>query len=256
MKRYLPPQHGAWAFLGLPLLLGASVMDWTPLVLVLAVAWVAAYPLSYAALGLVRSPHPDRFRRPFVVWLVVVGPAGLALAVARPWLVWVGVGYLALFAVNLGYARRHDERALLNDLVFVLECSVMVPVTAALGDATGSGWSPAVLLDVPASAWVLTALCALVLTGSTLQVKSLIRERRDRRYAYAAQAFAVGSVPVAVALAWITGWPRSLWIVVPLVVLAVRAFALPGRDLPPARIGLVELGAFVVTALCGALAFP
>ncbi len=55
MSAYLPPQHGAWAFLGLPLALGLTQATWTPWLLVLAVAWIAAFPLSYAALALVRS---------------------------------------------------------------------------------------------------------------------------------------------------------------------------------------------------------
>src|SRR5665811_2441568 len=100
---YLPPQHGAWAFLGLPLVLGAVVAPGTLLLLVLALAWVAVYPLSYAALGLVRAKRPQRFRRPFVVWLAVVLPAVLVLVVARPWLVWVGLGYMAVLTVCLLY---------------------------------------------------------------------------------------------------------------------------------------------------------
>ena len=84
MSNYLPRQHGAWAFLGLPLVLGAIVATATPLTLVVAVAWVAAYPLSYAALGLVRARHPARFRRPFAVWLAVVLPAVVVLVVSRP----------------------------------------------------------------------------------------------------------------------------------------------------------------------------
>ncbi len=122
MSAYLPPQHGAWAFLGLPLVLGAIVAPGTPLLLVLAVAWVAADPLSYAALGLVRARRPQRFRAPFAVWLAMVLPAVVVLVVSRPWLVWVGLGYLTLFTVNLRYAKHNDERAIGNDLVFDAEC--------------------------------------------------------------------------------------------------------------------------------------
>lgn len=101
MSTYLPPQHGAWAFLGLPLVLGAIVAPMSWLLAVLAVAWAAVYPLSYAALGLVRARRPQRFRRPFAVWLALVSPAVVVLLVTRPWLIWVGLGYLLLFAVNL-----------------------------------------------------------------------------------------------------------------------------------------------------------
>lgn len=253
MTTYLPPQHGAWAFLGLPLVLGAMVAPGTPLLLVLAIGWVAAYPLSYAALGLVRSRHPGRFRRPLALWTAVVLPAAAVLVVWRPWLVWVGLGYLALFAVNLRYARRNDERAIGNDLVFVAECTAMIVVMWAVG-AGGRSWSAPSPAGAPARVWILAIVCVLVLVGSTLHVKSLIRQRRDPRYARASKLFAVASVPVSIALAGWWGLPGGLVVVVPFVVLALRAFLVERRELRPAAIGLIELGGFVLVAGSSVLA--
>lgn len=242
---YVPPQHGAWAFLALPVLLGALVAPWTPLILLLALAWVAAYPMSYAAFGLVRATRSQRFRRPLLVWSVVAAVPALVLVVARPWLVWVGAVYAALFLVNLRYARRNDERALANDLVFVFECAAMVLVTWAVGVGDGS-FVPPPVVDVPLEVWILTAVAVLAMTGSTLHVKSLIRERRDPRFARASQAFAVGSVLAAAALAAAWGLPSGGWLVAPFVALAVRAFVVGRRPLKPMAIGLVELAGFVV----------
>lgn len=199
MSTYVPPQHGAWAFLALPLVLGAVVTPWTPLLVALAVAWVAAYPMSYAAFGLVRAKRPRRFRAPFLVWSAVVLPAAAILLVERPWLIWVGLGYALLFTVNMRYARRNNERALANDLVFIADCATIVAVTWAVG-AGARSWAPPGLDAVPARVWVLTAVCALVLLGSTLHVKSLIRERRDPRFARASRILALACVPVSIAL--------------------------------------------------------
>jgi hypothetical protein len=253
VSSYVPPQHGAWAFLGLPLVLGAVVTPWTPLLVLLAVAWVAAYPWSYAAFGLVRAKRPQRFRAPFLVWSAVVLPAAAALLVWRPWLVWVGLGYVALFAVNLHYARRNDERALANDAVFVAECAAMVAVTWAVGAGTRS-WTPPGVDAVPTHVWVLVVVCALVLLGSTLHVKSLIRERRDPRFARASHVFAIACVPASVALGAWWGWPSGAWLVAPFVVLAVRAYAVPRRALRPGAVGMIELGCFVLVALAAVLA--
>ena len=253
MSTYVPPQHGAWAFLGLPLILGLIVAPWTPLLLVLAIAWVATYPLSYAALGLVRAKRPQRFRAPFLVWSAVVLPATVVLLVSRPWLVWVGIAYAALFSINLGYARKNKERALTNDVVFVVECSAMVAVTWSVGVGSRS-WSPPSLGSVPDEVWVLVVVCALVLLGSTLHVKSLIRERRDRRYARASLVVASASVPTAVALAVWWGWPSGAWLIAPFIVLVVRAFAVPRRSMRPGAIGMVELACFVLVAAAASLA--
>jgi hypothetical protein len=249
----MPPQHGAWAFLGLPVLLAVPVTPWSPLLLVLAVAWVAAYPASYAALGLVRARRPERFRRPLLVWSLVLLPAALVLVVARPWLLAVGVGYLLLFAVNVGYARRNDERALLNDAVFVVECALMVVLTWAVGAGSRSATPPPA--EVPTQVWVLTVLCALVLVGSTLHVKSLVRERRDPRYARASRRVSLASVVVAGGLAGWWGLPGGLWLLLPFVLMAVRSLAAARlADARPARIGMVELGCFVTAVVAALLA--
>lgn len=253
MSAYLPPQHGAWAFLGLPLVLGAVVTPGTPLLLVLALAWVAAYPLSYAVLGLVRAKRPQRFRRPFVVWLVVVLPAVLVLVVARPWLVWVGLAYVALFMVNLRYAKHNDERDLVNELVFAAECSAMVAVVWSVG-AGGRSWTPPALHVVPNRVWILASVCMLVLVGSTLHVKSLIRERRDSRFERASKAVAVASVPASVPLATWWGWPGGTWLVFPFVFFAVRAFMVGRRTRRAGAIGIIELGGYVLVAVGSVLA--
>ena len=76
--------------------------------------------------------------------------------------------------------------------------------------------------------------------ASTLHVKSLIRERRDPRYARASLVVATLSVPAGVALAAWWGWPSGAWLIAPFVALAVRAFAVPGRSLRPGAIGMIE----------------
>lgn len=253
MSSYIPPQHGAWAFLVLPLVLGAVVAPGTPLFLVLAVAWVAAYPLSYAALGLVRAKRPQRFRRPFLVWLAVVLSTAFVLVVARPWLVWVGLAYVALFMINLRFARQNDERATVNELVFIAECSAMVTVVWSVG-AGRQSWTPPALDAVPDQVWVLTLVCALVLVGSTLHVKSLVRERRDARFARASKVVAVASIPASAALATWWGWPSGTWLVVPFVAFAMRAFIVGRRPLRPGAIGMIELGGFVLVAVGSVLA--
>lgn len=251
--RYVPPQHGAWAFLGLPVLLAATLVGLSGPVVILSLAWVVAYPWSYAALGLARSSRPQRFRQPFVVLSAVLVPLVVAALLVRPWLIWAGAVLAALFTVNLRYASANDERALANDAVFVIECSAMVPITwaVAVGDQT---WPLPLVGPVPSSVWVLTIVCTMVLLGSTLHVKSLIRERRDRRYSRASRVLAVTAVPVSMLLATWWGLPSGLWLVAAFVVLAGRAFVVGDRPMRPGRIGMIELSGFVVVVVAAAFA--
>jgi hypothetical protein len=244
--RVVPEQHGAWGFLLLPVVLGVAVGGWSTALLALVLAWVAAYPMTWAVTGILTAPRPQRFRRALVVWSVVAVPAAVGAAVLRPWLLYVGAAYVALLLVNLWFARHRRERALANDLVLVAECTAMVPVVVGVAATGGGGWAVPVAAMTEPDVLVLALACAVTLVGSTLHVKSLIRERRNPRYAPASKAYAVASVAVMAAAVILTdvGWP----LVLPFLALAVRAFVVRDPRMRPARIGLVELACLVVLA--------
>jgi len=248
--RILPDQHGAWGFLLLPVVLGVVVGGWSPVLLALVLAWVAAYPLTWALTGVLAAPRPQRFRRAMVVWSVVAVPAAAATVVLRPWLLYVGAAYVALFLVNLWFARHRRERALANDLVLVAECTAMVPVV--VGVAAAGGWAVPVAAMTEPAVLVLALACAVTLVGSTLHVKSLIRERHNPRYARASRSYAVASVVAMTTAVTATevGWP----LVLPFLALAVRAFVVRDPRMRPARIGLVELACLLLLAICAFIA--
>lgn len=244
----VPPQHGAWGFLGLPLLLGLAASGWSPWLPLLAVAWVAAYPSSWAVTGLLTARRRERFRRAALVWTPVCVAAGLPLLLTHPWLLWVLLAYLGLFAVNLLEARRRRERSIANDLVLVVECVLLVPVLAGVAGG-GSGLRPPAEAMTTSAVLLAMLVTALALVGSTLHVKSLIRERNNPAYTTASRAVAVAS-PVLVAAACAaagTGW----LLVVPFVLLAARATWWHDPGWRPVRIGLVELAGFVLVAAAG-----
>jgi hypothetical protein len=244
--RVVPDQHGAWAFLALPVALAATRTGWFALLPVVTLAWVAAYPLSWALTGRLTARRPERFDRALAVWAPVTVLAGVPVLLARPWLVWVLLGYLLLWLVNLGNAWRRRERSLANDLVLVAECTLMVPVVLGTGVADG-GWSPPYdVLDAHAA--LLAVVCAVALTGSVLHVKSLIRERRNPRFAAASRTFGLAGVVLVAGTAALTG--GSVWVASPFVLLAARGWLVRGPAWRPVTLGLVELGglALVIAA--------
>ena len=241
----MPPQHGAWAFVGLPLVLGAlaTPASWTTLLL----TWAAftCYPASYFALSLARARRGARFRRPLVIWVLAAAVPSVVLVATRPWLVLVGLGYAVLFAVNVAFARRNHERDLVNDAVLIAEVAALVPLTRLLAEPTDG---------VPVRVWLLTVVCALTLVGSTLHVKSLLRERRNPAYARASRVFALTSLVAVAGLAWMWGLPAGAALVVAFLLLAARALKRDWSGWRPGRIGLVELACFVAVAAGAAAA--
>jgi hypothetical protein len=248
----VPHQHGAWAFLALPVALAAPVTGWSPVLLLLVPAWVAAYPFSWALAELASARRPELYRRAAVVWLVVVAPLVAVLLALRPWLWLVGLGYALLFAVNVAFARAGAERSLANDLVLVAECTGMVPVLVAVTRGGHGGWFPVSAVQT-VDVGVLSAVCAMALTGSTLHVKSLIRERRNPAATTRARVFTAACVPGAFGCALLS-WPAGTGLVAVFALLALRTRWLAMRTWRPGRVGLVELAGLVLVALSGGLA--
>lgn len=238
----VPQEHGAWAFLLLPVALSASVSGWSDALPLVTVTWVCAYPAAWATSGLAFGRgRRARFRRAARVWVPLTVVAGVPLLVLHPWLWWVLATYAALHVVTLHHARHHRERSLANDLVLVAQCSLLVPVLAGLGPTAAgrSGWVPPFDALLAPDVVAATVLCLAALVGSTLHVKSLIRERANPAYATASRVFAALAPGAAAGAALAAGW--GVGPVLAFAALAVRAWALRRPDWRPARIGLVEL---------------
>ncbi len=259
VSAWLPPQHGAWAFLTVPVLLGLSVASPTPLHIVFTLAWVAAYPLSYFGTAYLRarpgSTRRLRLLRPIRVYAVVVAPLVVVLLALRPWLVWAGLAWLVAYGLGVWFARHGAERSLTNDLISVGVSASAVPVVWALGVDGFTGLRPPPIGLAPADVWALTASCFLAFTGATLQVKSLIRERRDPRWAMASWVFALVALVIAT---WLSPWlfvPFAFLLARAVVVGRIarsRAHASPARPpLRPVVIGGVEIVGSVLLVVFG-----
>lgn len=225
-RTYLPPQHGAWAMLVVPVLLGTLASSWTWLVIPLLIAWLDAYLLSYYLLQWWKTRKLQRFLAPIRLYGLVLIATGVVLVIAEPWLVLVAFAFAPFTAVNAWYARRKDERALVNGLVSVTQACLMLPVAYALGG--GDDWHRAVVLT--ASSW-------LYFAGTVFYVKTMIREKGDPTYLHWSVGFHVVALVVAVAL--------EPWLAIPFAVYLIRSVALPHRaaaqPLRPGRIGVIEI---------------
>lgn len=220
-RHFLPPQHGAWAMLLLPYLAGVALVGprWPHLPLL--GAWLAGYLLSYYVLQAVKSRRPRRFSAQLWTYGLLTAPLALAVVLVRPTVLWYAPAYAALLTINLWYAWKRRERALLNDLASVAQSCLMLPVVATVA-------------EVP-STRVTVALLALLLylTGTVLYVKTMIRERGNPRYLRFSIGYHLAAL-VAAALVDVLLAPVFL-------VLLIRAWLLPPRRLRPAQVGVIEI---------------
>ncbi|MFI8512728.1 YwiC-like family protein [Streptomyces sp. NPDC085460] len=229
VRRWIPNQHGAWAMLAVPYLAGVLIGSPTWLQLPLFLAWLLAYCAVFHLEQWVRlrraSRNPRaaaRHRRPALVLGSATLAFGLPLLVAEPWL-GIAAALAALFlAVNIAYARRNRERALVNGLVAVVPaCGMLLVALRAGGGQVAEGLAPALA-------------CLLYFAGTVPYVKTMIRERNS-------EAYRRGSVAYH-ALALLAAAVLNPWLAVPFALYLARAAVLPGRGLRVPVVGAVEVG--------------
>jgi asparagine N-glycosylation enzyme membrane subunit Stt3 len=242
-RLWIPRQHGAWAMLLLPVLLGVAASAPNPWQLAVAVAALAAYLASATAQTWSRSRRPPEYRLPIAVYGSVAAVVGLALVVRFPELLLAAVVVVPTGIAVLRGAQPGTRRDLANSFAQVAQSLVLVPVTAWVSGT----WDPALVLAY-------TLVAAGYQVGVVLVVRSVLRERGNEAFAAVSVGFHVALVVLAVLL-----------LPLPYAILAgglaLRSAALPiaqrrlaggPRPLRPIHVGIVEIVAslaVVVTSL-------
>jgi hypothetical protein len=244
----IPPQHGAWAFLIVPVLCGFAVAGASAEGWLLLAAWVCAYPVGYylgrALTARARrgswSRIARRERSRAIPWAVLTAALGLPLVLTRPWLLAAAALLAVPWGGGLAIAARRGERSLANDLMLVAQAAVAVPLTVAVvaGPSALTG-------DLAGPTLQATVIIAAYLAGSVLHVKSLIRQAGDVRYHRLNEAWH-GALALGAGLAdpaWLVGFVPAL----------ARSILLrPGMR--PAAIGGVEALVAVLVVVAAFLA--
>lgn len=240
----MPQQHGAWAMLVVPVVVGAALVGPTWRHALLLVAWLVAF-LAYNAAGLwLKASRRPRYLPPVRAYGVATAVLGAGLVASAPSLLWWAPVFGVLLAVSLVCSARRADRSWLNDGVTVVAAMLMTVVSAGLGSP-----GPLPGADDPRT-WAATGLLAAYFLGTVPYVKSLIRDRGDRTVLAVSVGFHGALVAGAVGAAVLAA-PAVRGAVVCAVValgLLARAVLVPRhRPWPSAKaIGVGEIVATVV----------
>ncbi|TRW46940.1 YwiC-like family protein [Georgenia yuyongxinii] len=280
---WVPDQHGAWAMITVPPLVGMALSGpaWAHVPL-LGLWWVGYF--AFFATGLwLRSRRKARYLAPVRAYGLAVLPFAVALVVVSPYLVWWAAPFAPLVAITLWCSARRRDRSLLNDVVTVGAAGLMTAVaydagTGGAGGLWGTGWiagtgwlgsagrgiSAAAAQALPGSspdgsltgwawAWLVTALITAYFLSTIGYVKSNIRERGNRRFFRGSVGYHVLVAVVVGALGLagvVSGWHAAVW-----AALLTRAVVVPvvaqrrGRPVRPLVIGVGEIVLSVLVAL-------
>lgn len=223
MNRYIPNQHGAWVMLILPFLFGIVAFGAQPIHILLLVCWLLLYLLSFPLLQWIKTGKTNKYRRPALVYTLLLLPV-ISLLLIYQWnLIVYGIFLGLCFFLNMYYERTRNERALMNDIIaIVMFCSFIYPVMYT-GQITD--WHLATILFI---------IAGLYFIGTALYVKTMLRERGNRYYYYASVLY---HIVILGLISWI-----NIGLVISFAVLLIRAVILPYFQFKSKHVGIIEIG--------------
>lgn len=229
MKYYIPNQHGAWAMLVIPFLFGiiGSQAEWIHILLF--VCWLLVYLLMFAVLQWIRTKKMQWYRKPVIVYGIMLTPVALWLIVLRPEILILALLFIPLFGVNAYYASQKRERALLNDIAAIIQFSIMVFISFVIGG--GNDYRIATELFL---------ISILYFVGTAFYVKTIIREKNNKAFYYYSVGYHLALVILSI---WLLPWS----IVGASVLLLLRACWFPRIGIKVKQSGIMEIVFSVIT---------
>lgn len=233
---WLPRQHGAWAMLLVPFLLGVAASRPNAWQLVLAAAALAGYLASATLQAWARARRPPEYRSPIRVYGAIFGILGLILIVVFPPLLLSLVVVIPTAIVVFQGARPGTRRDLGNSLAQVAQVLVLVPAAAYVSGTFDVGRVVAY-----------TVVAAAYLVGTVLVVRSVLRERGNVTFASLSVGFHVLVTTLAIILypaayALLAAGLTGRAVVLPVL---QRRWVSGARTLRPIHIGMVEIAASI-----------
>ncbi|PJG82246.1 YwiC-like family protein [Caviibacterium pharyngocola] len=224
MKLLISNQHGAIVMALMPFLYGAALSQqliWQHIFLL--AAWFALYLMTYPFFNLFKGRNLPLYRR----WTLGYGLASAIFALPALLYNWKMIYFIAAMlpfvAISVYFVKRKDERALLNDLA-----GILIFLIAGMG----AYYFAERAFD--AKIWLIPLYQGLFFLGTTLYVKSVLRERKNPRYLWASIGFH-WLCPLCFIFA------EQYGVALAFVLPAVRAVLLPKMKLSVKEVGLAEM---------------
>lgn len=189
MKIILPKEHGAWAMWIAPYLIGILITNikWThiPLLISIFFTYIAISPFLQ---GIRRPKERKELWRNSFSYLTIAFLAAIPIFVAFPGILYVLLFIFPLFLINIYFAKKRNDRALLNDLAAMAALNSTIFAAYYIG---ANQYTLEVLLI-----WLLTLLFFF---GSALYVKSMFRERQSITFINFAKLYMLAVLLIGVA---------------------------------------------------------
>ncbi|RAK17016.1 YwiC-like protein [Anoxybacillus vitaminiphilus] len=223
MKPLIPKQHGAWAMLVIPFALGAYAGGVSWLHIPLFFGWLFLYLATYPMLMAVKNKRKEYFFKWAVTYFLLAIVLLIIPLIYDFTLIYFGFAMLPFFFINLYYAKKKNDRALLNDMAAIAAFGVGGLASFYIGQGR-----------LNMTAWEIYMFCFLFFIGSTFYVKTMIREKKNAIYKWTSWGYHLLLIIGLV----IVGYPLLAIAYAPSV---IRALYLYGKSLSVMKVGVLEI---------------
>ena len=224
MKLLISNQHGAIVMALVPFIYGMLLANpvWAHVFLLLG--WFSLYLMTYPFLNLFKGKNLELYKK----WSVIYFAAAVIFAIPALIYNWQVLYFmfamLPFVTVNIYFTKKKDERNLWNDLAGILIFALAGMGSYYFSDRT-----------FDEKIWWVALYPSLFFIGTTLYVKSMMRERKNPLYLKASIIFHVLCV---LGCLFTQQYVLSLAFVLALI----RAIYLPTKKLSVKQVGLIEFG--------------
>lgn len=223
MKLLISNQHGAIVMALMPFLYAITLThDFIWQTLFLFLAWIAIYLMSYPFLALFKGRNLELYRK----WTVIYALTGLIVAIPalyyNPKILYFTPLFLPLIGINIYYTKTKNERSLFNDLSAIL-IFALVGIIAY--------YFPQQQVDL--NSLKIASYPSLFFIGSTLYVKSVLRERKNPIYYWGSIIFHLSCIGLP--LIW-----QNITLSLAFILPTLRAIVLPKYKLSVKQTGIIE----------------
>ena len=137
-RLWVPHQHGAWAMLALPILVGVASSRFVPGQVLLGAAAVAVYLASATVQAWLRSRRRASYVPSILAYAAAATLFGIPLVLLEPRLILAAIVAGPAGALTLAASRPGTPRELALSLAHVAQASVLAPAAMLLGGETRS----------------------------------------------------------------------------------------------------------------------
>ncbi|WP_179295378.1 YwiC-like family protein [Bacillus sp. FJAT-45350] len=225
IKWFIPREHGAWAMLIVPLLLGTFISNPSFTHLYFIIGVLSLYFGTGPLLAYIRKPRLGKTVLPSFMIYTICGLIFLVPVLYKhPFLLLFSFAIIPLFFVNILFARKRNERSFSNDLVAILALSFLVPMTYYIGNNA-----------MTSEALILMSLNFAFFIGSVFHVKTFIREKDNKKFLRLSNGYHGATVIIP----FLIGYPIFA---LAFAFSTIKTWVMPkGLKIKPITLGLVEL---------------